>query len=61
VYFILGLCCATSWFDCKKLFTALRGQDILEGIAMTKRMKYSEPILGNIICNYVLVFLPEDG
>jgi len=32
---MLGLCCATSWLDCNKLFTALRGQDILEGTAMT--------------------------
>ena len=58
---MVGLSCATSWFHCNKLSTALRGQDILEGIAMTKRLKYTEPILGNIICNYVLVFLPEDG
>jgi hypothetical protein len=57
VYFILGLRCVTSWFDCNKLFTALRGQDI----AMNKRMKITLSISGNIISNYVLVFLPEDG
>ena len=58
---MLGVSCATSWFVCNILFTALRGQDILQGTVMNKRMKFTVPIVGNIISNYVRVFLPEDG